>query len=847
MVEVSAFRLVALLGASALAITWSAAGAAQTPAPQKQEQPVTQGAAPPADQIVGTEASQQPSDQPADQGGLQDIIVTARKQAENLQNIPVAETVISGHQLSNLGVTSIERMSSLAPQLVIGRSGAGNGASIGLRGVSVANSSVSIEQSVATIVDGVYYSGGRALNEGLFDLAQAEVLKGPQSLFYGKNTTAGAISLTTANPTKEFSASVRTSYEFNAQQPTVEGYVSIPLTPDLGIRFAGRLSKQYDGLFENLSVGRTEITRDTATGTNNAYPRSGRAKIMPGEEQKIGRVTLAWDNGSAFTATGKVTYNTFNTNSPNANVVIYSCPPTGVPSDPAAPCGRNFRLVQNPIAPGMARGNTLFNKYGGDPYLDYESVTAVANLQYTGDKFSLSVIPGYIWWKNQFSGDFDHVNTYPLTPSALGARTGSYTAERSSTSAFSLESRLQTDLDGPLNFMVGGYYQHSDLDFYQDTNAPTGFENSAATDPSLRFVSVRKLSYTKGETLSTFGQVLFDITSTLNLTGGVRYTHETKDSLFRQPYVTPGARATYVETQIGADQTFKNWSPEATLTWKPTADVTLYSSYRTGYKSGGYSISGLITRNTRPTDPAFAPETVRGFEGGVKTTLADRQLRLNLDLFNYNYRNQQVDYLDATLIQFFTLNAARLRTRGGELQAEFAPRGVPDLRLRGSLGYIDARYTSFPFAPCLSAQTVAQGCVLSATPTGTRFNQDLTGERPQQAPKWTGSLGIDYEADMGSDYSLRFSGNGRYSSAYSTNPFVNSFQAPAFNQTAFATVDASFRLVAPDNRWEIGVIGKNLTNHFIVTTASNVPFTTASVRGGVLDPRTVAIEGVIRF
>ncbi|MDO7843185.1 TonB-dependent receptor [Sphingomonas immobilis] len=781
------------------------------------------------------------------QSGLEDIIVTGRKQAENLQNIPVAETVISAAQLQGLGVTSIEKMSSLAPQLIIGRSGAGNGASIGLRGVSVANSSVSIEQSVATVIDGVYYSGGRALNEGLFDLSQAEVLKGPQSLFYGKNTTAGVISLTTAMPTAEFTGMMKASYEVNAKQPTFEGFLSGPMTDTLSFRLAGRWSKQYGALFTNINSPHTDFTYDSATGKVNPHLVPAANSDMPGEQTGIIRGTLRWEPTSNFSATAKLTYNSYSSNSPNNNVVISYCPPTGVPSDPSAPCGHNFVLTQNAVPADIAGTNRLMNVHGGQPFADYESFSALGNIQYSADHFTLSVTPGFITWKNAFLADFDHVNNYPLVANALGAKQGSWTAEKTLDTAYSVEARLQSKLPGMFNFMVGGYYQNNKLDFAQDTNAPTGFENSAAVDPTTRFVSVRKISHTYGETMSGFAQVMVDITGSLNVTGGARYTHETKSSVFNQPYVTPGAQATYLISTIGADQTFNNWSPEATITWKPIQGVTTYVSYRTGYKSGGYSISGLITRNTKVTDPQFAPEETSGFEGGVKTTLFDNQLRVNLDLFTYEYKNLQVDFLDSTLIQFFTLNAAALRTKGGELQLEFAPHGVPGLRMRGTIGYISAKYTSFPFAPCLSGQTVAQGCVFGATPTGNRFSQDLTGQKPQQAPEWTGSLGIDYNWDLSPGYKLLFSGNGRYSSSYSTNPFSGSALAYQFDQRPFATVDASVRLTGSDDRWELAVIGKNLSNAFIATTASNVPFTVGSVRSGVLDPRTVTLEAVFKF
>ncbi|MDQ4421550.1 TonB-dependent receptor [Sphingobium sp. DEHP117] len=788
------------------------------------------------------------ADEGAAQGtGLEQIIVTARKQEENLQNIPVAETVISAKQLDTYGVTSIEKLTNMAPQLIVGRAGAGNGASIGLRGVSVANSSISIEQSVATVIDGVYYSGGRSLNEGLFDLRQAEVLKGPQSLFYGKNTTAGVISLNTANPTSTFTGQVKASYEFNAREPALEAFIAGPISDVLGFRLAGRYSKQFGSLFQNVTIAHTDYTYDSATGAVNPHLVPAIDGDMPAEEKGIVRGTLHFENDSPFKATAKVTYNSYSSASPNNNIIISSCPATGVPSDPSAPCGRNFKLVQNAVPADIAATNAMIGRHGGDPYNDYRSISAITQFEYSGDQVDINVVPGYIHWTNRFLADFDHVNFYPLAPNALGGQQGSWTAEKSQMDAFSVEARAQTKFDGMLNFMVGGYYQKSKLDFNQDTNAPTGYENSAATDPASRYASVRKRSHTNGETLSAFGQVMIDITPELNITGGLRYTHETKKSQFDQYYTNPTIRATYPQSVIGADQTFNNWSPEATVTYKVSPHVTTYASYKTGYKSGGYSVSGLITRNTKNDDPAFLPEKAKGFEAGIKSTLFDNQLRLNLDLFTYKYTNLQVDFLDGALLQFFTLNAASMRTKGGELQFEFAPRAAEGLTLRGSIGHIDAKYLSFPFAPCLSAQTAAQGCVFGPTPLGNRSYQDLAGKTPQQAPKWTASLGVDYDIAMSGDMGLQLGVNTRYSSKYATNPFVNDAQQGQFYQPSYVMIDAAVRLKGPDSRWELALIGRNLTNKIVATTASNVPFTAASVRSAVLDPRTIALEAVFNF
>lgn len=800
-------------------------------------------------------AQERPETPPPEAGGLDEIVVTARKREENLQNIPIAVSVVSGEQLQKFNVTSVEKLTSLAPQLVVGRSGTGNGAAIGLRGISVNATSISLEQSVAVVIDGVYYSGGRALNQGLFDLSQAEVLKGPQSLFYGKNTTAGALSFTTAGPTRTFSAMARIGYETRAINPYLEGYVSGPVTDNLSLRLAGRYSHQFGGLFENITYPTIIYTRDAATGLVTAHDLPKADDRVSGERSGIVRFTAQYAPSDRFTATVKATYNSFLTNTPNANTVIAFCERGFVQSDPAAPCGHDFRLVQQYLPPDIAATDPLLDRGGGAPYLEYKSINVTGNLAYDTDHFSLTVLPAYTKWVNYYRGDLDFTNAYqPRT--GTGPSGGNGTGERSQMDAFSFEARLQTKLDGIFNLMAGGYFQSSELAFQQDNVNPGGLENSAVSDPSLRFLAIRKVSHTSGRTYAAFGQVLLDVTPQLNFTAGLRYTHETNDSTFSQVYVHPSQLSGNKIGTIGANQAWDNFSPEATISWKPVPNVTVYGSYRTGYKSGGFSISGRISPVTTPRDATFAPEKVGGFEGGIKSTLADNQLRLNLDAFNYRYTDLQVDFFDATLVQYLTLNAGKALSRGVELEAEFAPRGAQGLVLRGSLSFLDAKYTSFPYAPCLAGQRPAEGCSFGATPNGSRFFQDLTGEATQQAPRWTGTFGLDYEHAIGGGLKAGLSTNIRYSSSYVTNPFANS-EATRFRQGDYATLDMSLRLAEQDDRWQIDVIGKNLTNAFIVSAAFDLTYTGSGTgtaagvhadgRASVYEPRTIAIQGTVRF
>ena len=200
-------------------------------------------------------------------GGIEDIVVTARKREESVQDVRVSVTAITGEQSQKMDLTSLEKLAVMTPQLSVGRAASGSGAQLTLRGIGSNISSMAIEQSVATVVDGVYYGHGRIINEGFFDLGRVELLKGPQALFFGKNATAGVISITTAQPTKETEFMARAGYEFKAQQVYAEAVGSGPLTDTLGLRVAVRGSDMSQGLFRNRATSRFMDMRDTSTGT----------------------------------------------------------------------------------------------------------------------------------------------------------------------------------------------------------------------------------------------------------------------------------------------------------------------------------------------------------------------------------------------------------------------------------------------------------------------------------------------------------------------------------------------------------------------------------------------------
>ncbi|WP_439532154.1 TonB-dependent receptor [Polymorphobacter sp.] len=769
----------------------------------------------------------------ASRGGLEEIIVTARRRSESAQDIPVAITALSGAMLARQDITTLEKVAAMNPQLQVGRSAVGSGAQLTMRGIGSNSSSVGIEQSVAVIVDGAYYGNGRIINEGFFDLERLELLKGPQALFFGKNATAGVISITTANPTRDFFGSTRVGFELNAQQLYGEQVISGPLTNTLSGRVAVRVSKMFDGYTDGFGTAQPFTTRDLATGALNPHIAPPGPAISPKEREFVGRATLMWEPTNDFTATLKVGGTISKTNNPAWNNIIFSCPGGFSQLQPTVPCRREWFTYHNGIAPDIAQVFPL----AGDGSLrsEYKSIGVNNVLEYRMDDIILSAVINYNYSSNIFVGDSDYQQ----------AVTQVLVTDESTFRSFSTEVRAVSSFEGPLNFLAGFLFQDTRRDV--DQNVAAGNLEDSRKPPEDRYVAFGKESFTDGRTLSPFGQVTLKVIPQIEIAGGVRYTHETKDSQFVHD---TALLANYVVGRpVIANQTFTDWSPEASITWRPTSDLTIYGGYRTAYKSGGFSNSSALLVTSRPTDLSFGPEKAKGFEVGLKATVFDNQLRFDVTAYTFLYDDLQIDFFNGQTFAFITTNAGSARTKGIELQGEFAPRGIDGLNMRGSVNYNHARYVDF-IAPCYTGQSIAAGC--NTTAFG-GLGQDLAGTPTSIAPKWTASLGASYDRPLGNDMTAGFSIDTRYSSDYLGSPFGNPFT----RQPRYVSVDALLRVAKDDDSWQVALIGKNLTNQFWITGAldgSSTGFGTGTNNARVSDqrgfsnvPRTIQLQLSLRY
>jgi outer membrane receptor protein involved in Fe transport len=785
----------------------------------------------------------------AEVGGLETIVVTARKRTESAQDVPVTVAAISGEEVRKQDLTSLEKIAAATPDFTIGHLSNGSSAQMTLRGIGSSATSIGIEQSVAVVVDGVYYGQGRIIEEGFFDLAQLEILKGPQALFFGKNATAGVVSLTTADPGKESEIRTRASWEFESKKATAEAIVSGPITDTLGARIALRGSHMSGGLYDNVANVTTYSTIDIATGNTNQHLAGPASSPAPGEQEFVGRGTLKWTPSDDLTGTLKFSTDWKDVNNSSWNVVPFRCPTgfTALGSTKYA-CGENFVTHQNNIPLDIA-AVLPYSRDDGRLYNRYQSYAATGTLNWKLNGFTLTSVSN--WNRNN--------NRWACACDYQSSNTPTWATENSTWWAYSEELRLLSTFDSPLNFMLGGLYQKTNRKFGQWI-VFAGLEDSSQS-PENRYQATSKTSETDGKTVSIFGQLIWKITPQIEATAGARYTDEKKDSIFAQPYnIAPltfifrPADATPYGTVV-ANQKFKNWSPEVTLSWKPQDGLMFYGAFKSGYKSGGFDNGGINSAALAAnpvTYMAFNPEKARGFEVGVKSTLMDNQLRANFTVYNYKFTDLQVQFFNSPIFAFQTVSADA-RTRGAELNLEYAPKSVKGLQLHATITSNDAKYTRF-IAPCYAGETPDAGCNIGLGNPGSLPFQDLTGKRLGIAPKVTGAVGGRYEWALGpSGMHLDLAIDARYSDKY----LASSFNNPLSEVGSYLNLDAGLRLVTGDEKYEFALLGKNLSNKFWVGGVVDGPSTgsgTGTPAGIPADqmgfgnsPRTVVFEASAKF
>lgn len=763
-----------------------------------------------------------------------DIIVTARKRDERLMDVPVAISALSGDTLNRYATNSLTSIGEQVPQLVIGESTNQAGGSINLRGIGAGLANPSTEQAVTLNLDGIPISYGNAVRLGQFDLQRVEVLKGPQSLFYGKNSPGGIISLISADPGREFEARLRTGYEFAADQKFVEGMVSGPLSDNVGARVVAYYSKE-DGWFRNLAVPVAGRTPGASSKSNNAEDFFIRGTLTFRSANDALRVKLKVNHGQR----DRDGYG------PGGVGQAVHCAGAASQVSPITTDCKLDRYYTEAALPADVAA--LHPSLAGPSHTRSRQFLASGTIDYDlNEALTLTSVTGYYKLKEHGLGSFTSVND-PRTGASLDLRI----------KGLSQEIRLASDLDGPLNFMVGGFYQDANL-----TVGQAFFTNIAA--PAL----IAATFYDQDtQAYSLFGQARYELSDQLELAVGGRQSWEEKK--LKGTVANTPTNASPFEI-LNPRRKYKDFSPEATLTYKPTSDLTVYTAYREGFTSGGFNTTPGALR-TGPTgafpalaarDLSFEQMTAKGGEIGIKGNLAGRQVQFDLVGYRYTYSGLQLSKWDEVAFTQRVQNAGSARVQGIEFSTTVRPEALEGLELRSAIAYNDATYRNF-IGGCYAGQSVAAGCnQLPRTPSspataGTAANpyngQDQSGQQLARAPKWALTAGFTYEQDFAENLGGSLTLDTSYSSSYTTHTEAD----PLARQKGYWQLNGSVSVFGGEDKpWELAVIGRNLTNKLYTATGGTLAFTgtgtgtTTSTQADILGiagpPRSVMVQLTLR-
>lgn len=767
-----------------------------------------------------------------------EIVVTARQRNETLQDVPVAVTSISGETLQRFEVTNIDKLESRVPSLSVQQGGANGGASLSLRGVGTANLSPAFQSAVALDFDGVQLGQLRILQAGFFDMEQVDVLKGPQSLYFGKSASAGVLTLRSAGPTDDLQVRAKVGYEFEEKGKFGELSVSGPISDTLGFRVAGRFSK-----IKELVKNEARFV-DPTRGSRDIYLRG----------------ILKYEPTSAFTSDLRVSYINSERDGPNLFADI-SCGANGV-ADPIAALGGGLlipadyscrtgdgiynypdiapALVAN-VAGGLPSGRTK-------PFHETEIWLARwRNDVALTDKLSLTAITGYY-----------ELDTLELDSYAYGGTRGGISYGTSlglanfRASQFSQEIRANIKDLGPIDLTFGAFYERREDD--ADTALYPVNIGIVAPDPVTGFTSdILKLQNTKSDAYSAFASAIVDLSENLELAGGVRYTKESKISRFSVPqrhlFLGASPFGVPVGYQTGPIRfSDENWSPEATITYKLNPDVNIYAAYKTGFKSGGIdsavlpSLPFVAKANVGDFKSiTFGSETSKGYELGLKSKILDRTLTFNLAAYRYTFDNLQILQFNPVQINFVTLNASQIETKGVDLDASWRT-PVEGLTLSTAINYLDAKFSRdfCPTVPNPATQLNDSGnCALGAAGT------NLRGRETRVAPKWAGNFGANWTVPLGA-LKLSINGNARFSGSY----FVGDATLSDPRQSAYWTYDTAVSLGGSDDAWALSLSAVNLSDKLFLTSVTGRPAATATGDDLILSynrGRQIFLTGSVKF
>ncbi|MEJ7927499.1 TonB-dependent receptor [Sphingobium sp. AN641] len=636
-----------------------------------------------------------------------EIIVTAQRRSESLQNTPIAVTAVTAEVVQRLGLNSAVDIAAVTP-------GASFTTTLGffsphIRGIGTDFVSVGIEAPVAVYEDGAYLTRTLTVNEILdnFDIGSIQVLRGPQGTLYGRNATGGVIIINSADPTSKFEGRVRAEYG-NLDHQQVNAMINVPLGEDLALRATGSY-KHDDGFVHNL-------TRGDDVGGGRVY--SARAK-------------LRWTPGNADIVLGGQYYNT-----------QYSL-------GPLATLGRNDSTCYACVlVPGVVRPSVGFYETENNTTIQpVRTEYYGANLSMTFDmgSFTLSSTTTFRRQKSVNSSSDSDYTPFPLFE---------FSVPKSGGTSYTQDLLVTSKLEGRFNYLFGLSYLH-DKGFFNPRFLGVAFGGNMDPDTAPGFDDSAKT-----QSYAAFLEGYYDLTDQLKVTVGGRYTYEERtahgftNAGFAALFGIPGAFS------IDLRDAQRAFTPRLVLAWD-NGPTNLYYSFTRGFKAGGFPGPFIF-----PVEPVQA-EKIFSHEVGLKQTMFDNRVRLNAAAFYFKNKNQQVQTLDLNSGGTITDNAGAVENYGLELEAQITPTEGLNLGLSGAWQH--ARYKPFRnaalacFDPTGASNPTAPGATLYPCLI------DVTGTAPSFAPEWTGSFNASYGFAIG-DWTASLSGIAQYRSSINFQP-----------------------------------------------------------------------------
>ena len=722
-----------------------------------------------------------------------EVIVTATKRPQTLQNVPVSVAVVTGQMIKDLAIKNLDQLATYVPGLVIQEGGEQTGISIRGFGASL---NFGIDQDVGLFTDEIYAGRERQFRGSFLDVEHVEVLKGAQGTLFGKNTIAGAIIVRSGTPTWTPSASVRGEYGPNTGRRAVEAVVNGPITSTLAGRLAVRWAKEDGYMFNTLTHQNEEREEDKIVrGTLLWKPTAAlsvRSKVEWSEYDRIGRDFKISDiSGTAVgrpRITNPVTLQPLATPldvSPAANLSTYLF------YDPAFSPGLNFKTSKQQESAHVISKN------------------AALDISYDVGFATLRSITGYNSYNSNDQRDVDWSPT-PFLFEPITQRFKQY----------SQEFRIVSAVGKRFDYVAGLYWFKTNFFVDRRTDIDINlFINPANDSSAFKWANLRFLRQT-AETYSAYAQGTFHLTSSIDLIGGVRWSRETKtdeDKFNRAAFGTtrfldPNNPADAALIAIGntfapgisgqAHDSFgklteENVTPEVKVSWKPNSNVNVYASFTQGFKGGGFN-SNSITPDK--TDQTFRPEHSNDYELGAKVRLLDRKLAINLAAFRSDFKDLQLSIWQGA--GFFLTNAGSARSQGAE--GDFALQATPRLRFTGAFTLLDARYTAHVDVACNIGQLnfgQGGGCHLNAQNAPV---QDFNGRR--FAPKYSATLGAGYVQPISGALEALFRADATFQAhgEFALDPTITE---PAYQNL---DLGATLRSTDPHRRWSFGVVATNI-------------------------------------